>query len=322
MPSATAALPSESPAAPRSGGRSVDAEGPIAARPLLLGDGRDLIALRVWRLGGYVPDDAGPPRALLAVALPDETTLVLDCLAGTLADARLIAHLSPEEPVENARIVADMYLGDDTRGRCRRLSAQDLRPTNTREPRTDPDLLAPKSACLCDSRRLTYAIREVAAERSAWELRWTRSPASDRSGPFDTVVLRNVVAALEDYEPARTITAAALAAHRHDARVSTRHLGEESQRLARSPIVLNRRLREAVQHTVARGLTMSEIAMRCGRTKRDRNGNRSGEATWLARRIGQMPEGGQAEPTPWVHSDTLALIAREGLGLSPNEVEL
>ena len=38
-------------------------------------------------------------------------------------------------------------------------------------------------------------------------------------------------------------------------------------------------------------------------------------------RLGMMPEGGRARPTPWVHSDVLALIARDGLGLSPREVE-
>ena len=63
------------------------------------------------------------------------------------------------------------------------------------------------------------------------------------------------------------------------------------------------------------------IAMRCGRVKRDRRGNVSGETSWLARRIGQLPEGGEDQPTPWVHTDTLALIARDGLGLSPREVE-
>jgi hypothetical protein len=26
--------------------------------------------------------------------------------------------------------------------------------------------------------------------------------------------------------------------------------------------------------------------------------------------------------TPWIHSDTLALIARDGLSRSPNEIEL
>jgi len=67
---------------------------------------------------------------------------------------------------------------------------------------------------------------------------------------------------------------------------------------------------------------MSEIAIRCGRVKRDRQGNESGETSWLARRLGLLPEGGQRIPTPWVHSDVLGLIARRGLGLSPREVEL
>ena len=42
--------------------------------------------------------------------------------------------------------------------------------------------------------------------------------------------------------------------------------------------------------------------MRCGRTKRDRRGGLSGETSWLGRRIGELPEGGEAEPTPWIHS--------------------
>jgi hypothetical protein len=87
--------------------------------------------------------------------------------------------------------------------------------------------------------------------------------------------------------------------------------------------VLNRRLRTAVLATIERqGLSMSEIAIRCGRIKRDGNGNASGETSWLARRLGILPEGGRDTPTPWIHSDVLALIARRGLGISPREVEL
>jgi len=67
---------------------------------------------------------------------------------------------------------------------------------------------------------------------------------------------------------------------------------------------------------------MSEIAIRCGRLKRDRKGNESGETSWLARRLGLLPEGGQSTTTPWIHSDVLALITRRGLGISPREVEL
>ena len=55
--------------------------------------------------------------------------------------------------------------------------------------------------------------------------------------------------------------------------------------------------------------------------KRDACGNESGETSWLARRLGLLPEGGKERPTPWIHSDVLALIARRGLGLSPREVE-
>ncbi|HYB24222.1 MAG TPA: hypothetical protein VED41_10520, partial [Solirubrobacteraceae bacterium] len=69
-------------------------------------------------------------------------------------------------------------------------------------------------------------------------------------------------------------------------------------------------------------LSMSEIAIRCGRVKRDRRGNEAGETSWLSRRLGLAPEGGHSTPTPWIHSDVLALIARSGLGISPREVEL
>jgi hypothetical protein len=87
--------------------------------------------------------------------------------------------------------------------------------------------------------------------------------------------------------------------------------------------VLNRALRERVERAVAtEGLSMSQIATRCGRVKRSRSGSESGETSWLARRIGQLPEAGKSRPTPWVHSDVLALIARDGLGISPHEVEL
>ena len=62
--------------------------------------------------------------------------------------------------------------------------------------------------------------------------------------------------------------------------------------------------------------------MRCGRIKRDAAGNESGETSWLARRVGLLPEGGRDAPTRWIHTDVLALIARDGLGVSPREVEV
>jgi hypothetical protein len=100
-------------------------------------------------------------------------------------------------------------------------------------------------------------------------------------------------------------------------------LRAELVRVQESPIVLNRRLRETLLARLERdALSLSEIAMRCGRTKRDAAGNLSGETSWLARRVGILPEGGRHEPTPWVHSEVLALIAREGIGVSPREVEM
>ena len=100
-------------------------------------------------------------------------------------------------------------------------------------------------------------------------------------------------------------------------------LRAELDRVYASRVVLNRGLREAVLAAVnERGLTMSEIAIRCGRFKRDAHGTETGETSWLARRIGMLRESGKSAPTPWVSSDVLALIAREGLGLPPREVEL
>jgi hypothetical protein len=115
----------------------------------------------------------------------------------------------------------------------------------------------------------------------------------------------------------------ALATHDDDPDVSVTTLRAELERVLLSPIVLNRALREAVLARVARGeLSMSEIALRCGRVKRDSRGNSSGETSWLARRLGLLREGGNDAPTSWIHSDVLGLIARDGLGISPREVEL
>lgn len=92
--------------------------------------------------------------------------------------------------------------------------------------------------------------------------------------------------------------------------VSTQALRRELGASYNSAILFNRGLREAVQAAVRDGqVSMSEIAMRC-------------HTSWVNRRTGQQPERGKDRPSSWVHSDVLALIAREGLGISPNEVEL
>jgi hypothetical protein len=248
--------------------------------------------------------------------------LVLDRDVQTQGDPRLIAHLAADEPSGNAALVGRHYLDDAGRRRCRRATRADLLAPN---PMPDPAVEVPielpsAAAPLLDGRGRAYHLGRDAGRLNIPELRWLRR--ADGSEPRPASV-REVIGSLESYEPVRAHTALALHRHREDPSVSVAALRAELERIDASRIVLNRGLRQAVldaAHTS--GLSMSEIAIRCGRVKRDARGNTSGETSWLARRIGLAPEGGASEPTPWVHSEVLALIARVGLGISPREVEL
>jgi hypothetical protein len=269
-------------------------------------------------LGGYRA--AGTERELLAVSRPDARTLLLDTRAASLSDARVVAHLSADEPSANAALLVDMYLSDPTRGRCRRLERGDLAQPTQGASLSGERIEVAQQPALIDCAGARYAIRPLTLRPDRPELRWTRSRCGN-DALLSHLTLRDVVGTLEEYEPARAITTRTVTGPLPESTGVCR-LAIELERLLRSPVVLNRRLREAVLRQVKAGESMSEIAIRCGRFKRDRRGRRSGETSWLARRVGQMPEGGQAHPTPWIHSDTLALIARDGLGLSPHEVEL
>jgi hypothetical protein len=274
-------------------------------------------------LGRYTDDRTGATREIICLPGAGGSRLVIDRLADTHADPRVVAHLAADEPPENDRIVCELYLADDSRGNCRLVSAEDLKltPFASSSPGTDGEV-SPDTQ-LIDSDGTVYRIREVSTNGSFPTMRWTRSRYPGQEEPFDPVTLRYVVARLEDYEPARTITSAALAVHHDNRRLSTCQLRAELERVTTSAVVLNRGLREAVQRKVARGeASMSQIAMRCGRIKQDKRGNQSGETSWLARRIGQLRESGQNGPTPWVHTDVLALIVRDGLGATPREIEL
>jgi hypothetical protein len=155
------------------------------------------------------------------------------------------------------------------------------------------------------------------------ELRWCCDEEGSSHERREPLSVRDAIAALESYEPIRTLTASAIRRHRIDGVASVALLRAELVRVNESPIVLNRSIREAVLAKTERdALSMSEIAMRCGRIKRDPAGNESGETSWLARRVGLLPEGGHDTPTRWIHTDVLALIARDGLGVSPREVEV
>jgi hypothetical protein len=245
---------------------------------------------------------------------------VLDRDLATLGDWRLVAHLCADEAAENAALVCASYLDQVRRGtgRCRPMTRADLRTA----PLADLDFEdeAPPSDQLEDRVGRRYRLAPLRTALSIPELRWQRlsAPAFEPG----TVSTRDVIASLESYAPVRALAARALA-QASEREVSTAVLRAEIARVQVSPIVLNRRLREATLARVRReGLSLSEIAARCGRVKHDAAGNESGETSWLARRLGLLPEGGKDAPTPWIHTDVLALIARRGLGLSPHEVEV
>lgn len=270
-------------------------------------------------------DRRGRRRELHARPGRSGSTLVVDCdeEAGA-GECRLIAHLGADEPAENAALIARRYLEDDREVRCRALTAEDLRavPFAIRER----PLAEGASAALGEPRDrhgCFYRLEPLDTGMSIPELRWRRHAGPPPAAAPRTLSLREAIGRLESYEPILALTLHALARPRGERAVSTTALRAELERVQNSPIVLNRRLREVALAIVgSERLSMSEIAMRCGRVKRDPRGNVSGETSWLARRLGLLPEGGQTRPTPWIHSDVLALIARRGLGLSPREVEL
>jgi len=274
-------------------------------------------------LGGYVDPQTERLREIVGLPRPNGSIFVLDRLAGISEDARVLALLSPDEPAENAGLVASLYLADEQRGRCRLLTPEDLARTRPPSRSSSIESRVLEHAPLLDGQGGCFRIRELSGRRSLPELRWARSRVDAEDEPPEILTLRDVIGCLEDYEPARSLTIEAVDAYGEDPSCSTCTLDAELRRLNESSIVLNRGIREAVHAAVAhRGLSMSEIALRCGRTKHDRPGWLSGESSWLARRIGQIPESAEHTPSPWVHSDVLALIARDGLGVCPCEVEL
>jgi hypothetical protein len=245
--------------------------------------------------------------------------LVVDRLVDGGRDPRLVAHLTADEPDVNAIVVTDIYLADPSR-RARPLVDDDL----AGPPLTPPGERVDAQCVLRDRDGNRFRLTPIAAAGlHSPELRWLREPPDDAEGPAECVSCRRVVGALEDYEPVRRLAGAAIARHRLDPAVSVATLGLELRRLGASPIVLNRRLREAVvEASVRRGVSLSAIALACGRVKYDQRGRRSGETSWLARRVGLTGLEGTRRPTPWVHTDVLGLIARNGLGVAPHEVEL
>ncbi len=282
---------------------------------------------RKRRTLGRYSDRTGRFREVIVQPGSAGSVLVVDRDLVRRGDRRLVAHLAADEPAENAELVCDSYLEEaqSGRGRCRLLTPEDFlnepfagdwEAESVQTPAADD----PEPV---DRHGRRYRPDLLQTGMSIPELRWRQHPPRGAGSAPQPVSVREAIACLESYEPVRTITLRALALHRRDPKVSTTVLRAEMERVQESPIVLNRGLREAALATIERQeLSMSEIAIRCGRVKHDCRGNESGETSWLARRLGILPESGRDVPTPWIHSDVLALIARRGLGISPREVEL
>jgi hypothetical protein len=266
----------------------------------------------------------GSAREMIARPIRAGGTLVIDRDLLTHGEERLIAHLAPDEPPSNADLVCRSYLAAEPAARrCRAPGPQDAlgRPCveGTTGERSEPE---PERWGTTAADGATFRLEPIRARMSIPELRWTHTAAGLTAAPI-VVSLREAIATLERYEPFCAVSRAAIRRFDGDSSISSTTLRAELDRVLSSPIVLNRGLREAVLARIGRDRTsMSEIAIRCGRRKRDSKGNESGETSWLARRIGLLPEGGQDRPTPWVHSDVLGLIAWHGLGIAPREVEL
>lgn len=272
----------------------------------------------------------GERREVLTWTVPRGVTLVVDRPQRAPGSTLLLARLGCEEPLENARLVCEDFLRRVRVGpiRCRVVSPDDLLADAEHQETSDDAgaQLAVRVASVRGGGDAAFELADQRVQGALPQLRWWRCGEHLHGGGRERerpVSLREAIAHAEAYEPLCSATRHAIARAREFGRVSTTMLRAELARVQISPIVLNRGLREAVLETVQRGeLSMSEIAIRCGRVKRDARGNESGETSWLGRRLGLLPEGGQHTPTPWVHSEVLALIARRGLGIAPREVEL
>jgi hypothetical protein len=206
-------------------------------------------------LGRYRDRDSAE-RELRCLYLSDGRRLVVDWRSEFRADARLVGALASDEPRENARVLTELYLADRDRGRCRRLCRSDLSAGQGSEP----EAAVTPSEPLRDDAGVSYEIASVCCGKPYRELRWTRcAPGATDEQP---ICLRELLAELQAYEPARSLTLDAIARHEDDASVSVCRLRAELQRLDASPIVLNTRLREAVLRRAASGDSLSQIALR------------------------------------------------------------
>jgi hypothetical protein len=271
--------------------------------------------------GSYL-DERRRRREIVCRAGATGSRLVIDRLAGAGADERLVAHLAADEPAKNARIVCEAYLAD-ARKACRRVQSEDFDRAPVHEI-APPDESSEVSVAgqLMDGSGCAYRLEPDWTENAVQEMRWRRlTPCANGRG--EAVSVRSVIGALERYEPVLSLTRQAISNVASDPTLSCSVLCAQLRCIEKGRVVLNRRLREAVHDAVdQRELTLSEIAISCGRLRRRSQDCSRPDTTWVRRRIGDACDTTTGRPTAWVSSDVLALIAREGLGVDPREVEV
>ncbi len=193
---------------------------------------------------------------------------------GDAGDARLVAHLAADEPVDQRAGRLRPLRGRSplagAAARCRGRWSM----TTCAAPRCPTPRRAPCRSRTQSPRR--RARRPPSSRRGARRRSASRSCAGCASrptvsvGPALLVSVRDVVGALQDYEPVRNLTRRGHPPPpRRPGACSVAVLRTELARIAASPIVLNRRLREQVVQTLARDGTEHE---------RDRGPLRAGQA--------------------------------------------
>jgi hypothetical protein len=173
-------------------------------------------------LGRYRAVD-GRERELVLCPGAADSLLVIDRLAVTLADQRLVAHLAADEPPQNAQIACSLYLADERGRRCRRVSPEDftadpVAPAPTCSITAIAETMASCESLLIDGRGCRYRLEAVRGGTATPELRWRRHPP--RHGCPKPVSVRQVIGSLESYEPARSLSAQAVAAFDRDETLS------------------------------------------------------------------------------------------------------
>src|SRR4029077_16398618 len=153
----------------------------------------------------------GLPREVVALDGAAGCVLVVDRSALTRDDARLVAHLSPDEPRENAAIASALFVqrARDELVRCRPVVAGDFSATTSPEGSDAEARLAPPplSSPIRDQAGRCYRLEAIAGAMSIPELRW-RCHAREGLGlsaEAQTVSVREAVAELQAYEPIRSL---------------------------------------------------------------------------------------------------------------------